>query len=1610
MAGCSTVVEVLRAWAAARPEAEAFVFLKDGEREAACRTYRDLDERARRIGALLQRRGLRGEPVLLLALPGPELVEAFLGCLYAGAIAVPAHPPGSGRALPRLTAIVQDARPAAVLASPALAVKAGALGAGEVLPFDAPADPEDWVAPDLDGDSPAFLQYTSGSTSSPKGVVVTHGNLFHNERTILQAFGTTAESTVMSWLPLQHDMGLIGGLLHPLFAGARCVLMSPAAFLQRPARWLEAITRYRSAGGTASGGPNFAYELCLRKVSAEERSRLDLSGWRVAFNGAEPVRAGTLERFAAAFAPCGFRLEAFRPCYGLAEATLLVSGGEGSSSPPYSGPVSCGLPWTEVEIVDPETCVRCGTGEIWVAGPGVAAGYWNRPEETEATFGARLADAPEAGPFLRTGDLGFLAGGELFVSGRLKDLVILRGRNHYPQDLERTAEVSHPALQPGGAAAFGVEVDGEEQLVIVQEVIPRFGGDAGAVAEAVREAVAAEHEVQPWEVVLVEPGSVPRTTSGKVRRQACRAAYKEGGLPVIACRRRPDLQDLRLRELVSRRTGMPPSEIDLEQPLTRLGLDSLTIMEIRGAVEAELGISLPLQAFTEATGSFPLSEGQKALWAAESLMPQSGVYNIAVAARVGPGLDVAKLREALRAVIARHPALRTRFTSSTQEVVPLAEPDLLEEEGLRLEEEAYRPFQLDSGRPLRVRIDSREGIVLFVVHHLVADFWSLAVVLRELAAFYEGRALLAPAVSYADWVAWQAGVLAKEGERLLGYWRGQIEGAHPLDLPADRRRPATPTFRAALHAFTFSPGLSDRILGFGFERDATLYVTLLAALQALLGRLGGQTDFLVGSPVAGRTRPELADVVGYFANPVPMRASLGGDPSFEEHLGRVRRTVLGALEHQEYPAALLPGRSLFQVLFVLQRAHGPGLGDLAGFGVGAGGARLRIGDVELESLFLTEYRSIFDLILSVAEGRDGIVGTLARSTDLFEAVTAERLLRQLEVLVAGALEKPGARLSSLPLLSAPEHQQLLVEWTDARTATPRDGLLHELFEVQADRTPDAVAAVFDDLYLSYGELEARANQVARHLRRRGVGPESLVGLCLERSLELVIGVYGILKAGAAYVPLDPEYPRERLLLMMEGVSLVLNREGWPEVSREDRSRPVSGVTGENAAYVMYTSGSTGRPKGVVIRHGGITSHMHWMDRDFPLDGRDCVLQKTPISFDASIWEFYAALMSGGRLALVRPGGHREPGYLADEIERHQVTVFQVVPSLLRAFLEEPELERRCRSLRWLICGGEALGPEVVERFFERLPGRLVNVYGPAEGSITATWWLCRPGEAVSIGRPIANAEIHLLDVALEPVPVGSAGELCLGGAGVGRGYLNRPELTAERFIPHPFGAPGERLYRTGDLARWTADGRLFFVSRLDHQVKVRGVRVEPGEVEAALLQHPGVREAAVVVRKERLAAYVVPRAEPPSHLREYLLERLPEPMVPSWFVALERLPLSPSGKVDREALPAPEANLPERGYVAPRTPAEEAVAGIWGEVMGLPRVGIHDNFFELGGHSLLATQVVSRVRRAFGVELPLRELFEAPTVAGVAECLNAVLWHQKKAGVRPAGEQEEVEL
>jgi len=1675
-----SLADVLRRRAREHPERTAYIFLHDGEVEADRRTYADLDARAHAIAVRLQLRGAEpGDRALLLFPPGLDFIDAFFGCLYAGVIAVPCYPPRPGREQPRLKAILSDAGARFALCTAAIAGKLETLAAD---------DPEiaglAWVATEecaftslplrTGDDDIAFLQYTSGSTATPKGVMVTHANLAFMERLIADVFEQGEESVVAGWLPVYHDMGLIGNVLQPLWLGATCVLMAPVAFLRRPRRWLEAISRYRA---TTSGGPSFAYELCAERIAPEDRRGLDLSSWRVAFNGAEPVRAAALESFAAAFAPSGFRRDAFQPCYGLAEATLLVSGvrrpggpilldvaaaalEEGRVEPPDSGArrhtlVGCGQVPAEqpVAVIDPVTrrpCAPATVGELWVRGPGVAAGYWRRPAETRETFGAVLAGAAET--WLRTGDLGFLRDGELFVTGRLKDLIILRGRNHYPQDLELTAERSAPGLAAGANAAFSVEVEGEERLVVTQEVAPRARLDAAGLAlaaAAVRRAIAEEHEAQVWEVLLLKAGTVPKTSSGKIQRRATRALYLNGALEPLESSRlaaepavtvsnpdretllaRPVLLEPWLRVKAAEALRVAVADLDAGRPLIDFGLDSLAAIELGHTVETALGVALSPGDLLEGAGTGELARvilerlevpqpkvgeglapsragegldqepsaagvGQRGLWLLHRLNPQSAAYHLAGAVRLHGDVSAQELRAAFQALVDRHPALRTTFHDESgepfQRVYPKAEIFFEEIGDGDLAEIAWRPFDLAAGPLLRVTLFDRgpeDRVLLVVVHHIVADFWSFGVMAREIA----GAVL--PELAPLDFARWQEDRLAgAAGDRLWAAWRERLAELPPLDLPTDRPPPARPDERGDLRGIEIGPAMLDDVKALARERGATLFAVLLAAFEALLHRLTGQSDFAIGSPAAGRPSglPGVGNAVGYFVSPVTLRADLSGEPTFTELIDRTRRKVLDALDLQDLPLPLLveklrsEGRDgdLFRVLFVLHRAPA-GLEELVSLALGEAGGRLRLGALDLEPLALVPQAAAFDLTLAMGERRGSLGASLVYRSALFDATTAVRWLEHFGRLLGAAVAHPDVPVADLPLLSAAERHQLLLESNDAeKTAEPDWSLLHEGFERQAARTPDAVALIDGTRRMTYRDLSTEADRLADRLRDLGAGPERIVGVHLPRTAEMVTALLAVLKTGAAYLPLDTTYPDERIAFLVEdaGAKLIVEGVGCAVRTIDGagaHSAPYAEIASQ-IAYLIYTSGSTGRPKGVAITHASAVRLITWAGEAYSRDELAGVLAATSINFDLSIFEIFVPLSFGGAVILAENALALSALPAAGE-----VTLLNTVPSALAALLDLGPLPP---SVRTVNLAGEPLRRPLAERVLAT-GVKLWDLYGPSEDTTYSTGAPVRAGDSgePSIGRPVAASRAFVLDRSLHPEPLGIPGELCLGGGGVARGYLGRPELTAERFVPDPFAPePGARLYRTGDLARRAVDGSLDYLGRLDHQVKIRGFRIEPGEIEAALLEIPGVREAAVVPRDGELVAYVVGGG---GGFQDHLRARLPAPFIPSFFVPLDALPRTPNGKLDRKALPAPE----REGMVnaePPAGPVEEALAALFAEALGVDWVGATADFFTLGGHSLLAARLLSRVSRLFGVNLPLATLFRAPTVRALAATVQA---------------------
>jgi amino acid adenylation domain-containing protein len=1749
--GLPTMIAILRNKALHQGNRLAYTFLADGEEEKIDLTYGDLDRWSRMIGASLQLAGAAGERVLLLYPHGLEFIAAFLGCLYAGAIAVPAYPPRLNRSQLRLQNIIDDTQAAVALTSEAVLARVRRVFSETLhtknlkwLATDEIASglEEKWREPAINGDTLAMIQYTSGSTSAPKGVMVSHNNLLDNQRMIRKAFRQTEESIIVGWLPLYHDMGLIGNVLQPLFLGARCVLMSPTAFLQKPSRWLRAISDYRA---TTSGGPNFAYELCARKITPDERARLDLSCWTTAFNGAEPIFHETMERFTATFATCGFRREAFYPCYGLAEATLLVSAGRNSAQPDIdkeivehnrlmSSPgdvrnriiVSCGqaLPSERVVIVDPESSTQCPdgrVGEIWVSGPNVARGYWNRELETEQTFGAYL-EGTEEGPFLRTGDLGYIKNGELFVAGRIKDLIIVRGRNYHPQDIELTVQQSDPALEAGGCAVFSIEVANEERLVIVKELSQNVE-DPNSLIESIREAVAREHEVRAHAIALINRGSIPKTTSGKIQRYECRNQYQSGKLATIAEWRErltPGVEPVNsapakkllatdaiaaetvqnsLLSFLTAKQGSGVERVSVDKPLISYGFDSLTAIELSHHLELRFGVVLPAMSLLEdatisqlarqAVGQMkgtscysrptfaqapkgvtehPLSYGQRSLWFLYQLAPLSGAYNVSSVVRIRSALSLEALRRALQKIVDRHDSLRTTFLSEGGEpfhrVCERAEVSLRvmdvsswSDEFLDdyLTEEVQRPFNLEQGPLMKVMLFSRSRLdhfLLVVVHHIVVDLWSLGVLIHELGLFYRAEldsteASLDPLpVRYADYVYWQRGLLAgREGERLWSYWQGQLAGdLGTLDLPTDRPRPPFQSFRGASQPICLSPDLTQALRSLGQNHRATLYITLQAIFHTLLHRYTGQEDILVGTPMAGRSAAELSMLMGYFVNLVVLRADLSGDQTFSAFLNRVRETTLAAFAHQDFPFALLverlqpahdPSRSpLFQVEFALQKAPALGKEVLASQAL-IEGAQMNFGGLSAESIVLRRRPSRFDLSLFVVEVEEGLKGFIEYNADLFDEWRIRQMADHFRRLAEAVAANPERRIHELEMMSAEEREQVIVEFNRTEREYGRERRVHELIEAQVGSAPDAIALIYEDQQLTYAELNTRANQLAHYLRGLGVGPEVVVGLCLDRSVEMVVAVLGVLKAGGAYLPLDPEHPIERLGYMLEdagagvvlterkfeerlpvfwGQTLCLDVE-WERISEEGDSEPGTTVEAENLAYMIYTSGSTGRPKGVMINHGGLVNYLRWATEAYRIEEGEGAPVQSSISFDLTVTSLYGPLVNGKKVDLLSEKEGIET--LATNLSREGgYSLVKITPAhldLLAQQMSDSELEGRTRAL---VIGGEALKADSLKYWRERARGtRLINEYGPTEAVVgCCVYEMNEVGSeslTVPIGKPIANTQIYLLDLGYEPAPVGVRGEIYISGDGLARGYVGSPELTGGKFIPNRFSRRhGERLYRTGDIGRRLPDGNIEYIGRADDQVKLRGYRIELGEIEAVLNEHRSIRQSAVMVNEDakgrkRLIGYVAgEKAATPAELKRHLRERLPEHMIPEMIIAIGEMPLTANGKVDRKRLPpvTDAGRQVEQEYVGARTPIEGLLAGIFEDVLKLERVGRNDNFFEIGGHSLLATQAVSRIRNVLGVEIDVRNIFEDATVGGLARRIEEAIGAGERNGAAPA--------
>ncbi len=1671
------------------PNAVAVVF------EGLELTYQQLNIQANQLAHYLQSLGVGAEILVGIYLERSLLViVGLLAVLKAGGAYVPLDPDYPQQ---RLTYMAEDAKISLLLTQQSLLSSLPIEDVGvivldqsaEILTVQSLENPVSEVVPE----NLLCVLYTSGSTGKPKGVMLTHEALVNHSWGISEIFGLTESDRVLQFASFGFDVA--AEEIFPTWLKGGTVVLRPwqmfptltdfADFIEQESLTLLNIT------------PAYWHEWA---IAVSQSSATVPSSLRVVAVGGDAVLPETVNIWREWV---GKRVECIN-VYGPTEASvtaivhnLLDSQSEKMNSVLIGRPIAN----TKAYILDQnlQPAPIGVKGELHLCGVRLARGYLNRPELTAEKFiDNPFADAP-FNRLYKTGDLArYLPNGSIECFGRIDNQVKIRGFRIELGEIEAILN-QHLDVQtscviirediPGQKYLVAYIVSHYERIPMISELRQFLAGNLPMY-------------MVPQAFVFLE--SLPLTTNRKVDRRALPAPNLEGDRRDQYVAPRNGIEEMLVQIWTE---VLKVGQVGIYDNFFEIGGHSLLATQLVSRIRSLFKIELPLRSlFAAATVAelahlieplqqqnltltvppilprtkdteLPLSFAQQRLWFLDQLQPNSALYNIPMVLRLQGNLNQGALEQSLWSICDRHEVLRTNFvtingqptqviqTSNQQSAVSSISCSLsvVELQHLSLNEQeertqqlrqtqATQPFDLAQESLIRatlVVLSETEHLLLVCMHHIISDGWSIEVFIHELTTLYNAYAQNQPAnlaplpIQYADFALWQRQWL--QGDVLqsqLNYWQNQLADAPALlSLPTDRPRPAVQSFVGAYQEFSLSPELSQALTELSRKQGVTLFMTLLAAFDALLYRYTGSSDILVGTPIANRNRGEIEGLIGFFVNTLVLRTDLADNPSFSQLLTRVREVAMDAYAHQDLPfemlvEALQPERDLshtplFQVAFVLQNTPRSEI-EMTG---------LKVTDLPLENT-----TAKFDLTLAMVHTDNALKGVWEYNTDLFDSGTIERLAGHFVNLLAGIVANPQAQISQLPLLTEVEQQQLLIEWNNTQVDYPQIKCIHTLFEEQAERTPDAIAVVFENQQLTYAELNGRANQLAHYLQKLGVKSDTLVGICVERSLEMIVGLLGILKAGGAYLPLDPEYPQERLSFMLEDSQvevlltqnklvklLAQNQEyivcldgDWQNISQANENNLNITITPNNLAYVIYTSGSTGQPKGVYCNHLGVVNLYTDFQTKKPLSVGDRCSLWTSLNFDVSVYEVFSALLSGATLHITPEFIRSDAFKFINWLYSEQISSAYIPPFMLNNFSDCLEQAVNHISLRRLLVGVEPINEKLLISISQRIPGlQIINGYGPTETTICSTLYSIKT-ETISngntpIGKPLQNTKIYLLDKQMQPVPIGVQGELHIGGAGLARGYLNRPQLNAEKFIPNPFDkAKGSKLYKTGDLARYLPDGNIEYLGRIDNQVKIRGFRIELGEIEAVIGQNEDVQSACVIAREDspgdkRLVAYLVPQPEiilTINEIRQFLKAKLPDYMVPNAFVILEALPLTPNGKIDRRALPAPD--LQGKGeYIAPRNPIEEKIAQIWAEVLKLERVSIEDNFFELGGHSLLATQVISRCQEAFEIALPLRYLFESPTIAQ----LSAVILKELQTGsglklpaIVPLNRQDDIPL
>jgi amino acid adenylation domain-containing protein len=1646
-------------------------------------TYAQLDARANQLAHHLQGLGVGPEvPVAVCMDRSLEMVVAILGILKAGGAYVPLDPKYPQQ---RILHVLEDVHAVVLLTQKALSDSIPEHG-GKTVCLDSEWESiashgEDAPSVSTTARNLAYVIYTSGSTGPPKGVMVEHGGLVNAINWIIETLELSSSDRCILKTPITFDAA--GRELFPtLLAGGTLIIAEPGG--HRDSRYLADAIR----------GERVSILHCvpsLLRLLVEEPAFDETLALRAVMCGGEALAPEIVERFQSR---CGAKLY---NVYGPTETIIDSTYWPCEERNVYSA-VSIGRPIPNARTYIVDDLLRVlpigVVGNLYIGGAGLARGYVGRPDLTAERFIPDPFSGDPGARLYNTGDLArYLPDGNIEFLGRSDYQVKIRGFRIELGEIEE-ALGQHPAVrqtmvlvQEGGS--------GERRLVAYVAA----DAEASPTANQLRgflEGKLPEHMVPAVFVIL---DAFPLTANGKVDRRALPTfdgRRPELDAAFVACR--TPTEEL-LGEIWGQLLGV--DQVGVYDNFFQLGGHSLLATQVVSRIREAFQVEIPLRRLFEAPtiaglaetieagrgaglqappivpvrrdGELPLSFAQRRLWFIDQLDPGSAVYNFPAAVRLQGPLNLVALKQSLNELVKRHEVLRTTFpmedgrpvqyiapfltlTVPTVDLRDLPEAERETEVRRLARDEAQRPFDLAAGPLVRatvIRLGENEHVGLLTMHHIVSDGWSTGILIREMAALYEaacsGRPSSLPElpIQYADFAHWQQRWLQGEVlEAQLSYWKQLLAGAPPLlELPIDHPRPPVQTFRGAHQSLPLTKKLSAGLRALSGQQDVTLFMTLLAAFKVLLHRYTSQDDIVIGTPIANRNRLEIEGLIGFFVNTLVLRADLSGDPTFLELMCRVREICLGAYAHQDLPFERLveelhvernlSRNPLFQAMFLLQNG--------------------RMDTWELAGLSITPQEvdtgtTHFDLTLHISDTGQGLIATFAYNADLFDAATIDRMLLHYEKLLEGVCESPGRRLSQIPILSEAERHQLLLDWNDTSIEQTNELCIHQLFEAQVARTPGAIAVCCEDQQLTYEQLNRRANQLAHHLRALGVRPEVPVGICLKHSLDVVIGLLAVLKAGGVYIPLDPAYPKERLAFILKDaeIPILLTQEpllaglpehnakvvglnsDWDFIAQQSPENPGCSTSPANLAYIIYTSGSTGQPKGVMVSHASIAAHCLNICGYYELEACDRVLQCGSLSFDLSLEEMLPTLIVGARLVMMSSAVWQTTEFHR-KVSDLELTVLNLPTGywqeLARGWADRSELIPNNQP-RLFIVGGDRMSPDILE-LWQRTPMRsirLINAYGPTEATVTATGldvtlWLREHSvnQSIPIGRPLAGRKTYILGKNGEPVPMGAVGELYIGGACLARGYLHRADLTAEKFVPNPFSdEPGARLYRTGDLARYLPDGNIEFLGRLDHQVKIRGFRIELGEIEAALRQHPEVRETIVTAQEtapgeKQLVAYVTALGEVSpmaAELREFLKQKLPDYMVPATFVPLDALPLMPNGKIDRSALPEPKRTglEPGRAFVAPRTALELQLSNLWEEVLGIRPIGVTDNFFELGGHSLAAVRLFALMEKRLGKKVPLATVFQGATVEDLANILEQgtkAVPHSSLVPIQPGGDR-----